>query len=88
MTRRDERRCGRSSHRVLASVSLRLLPRHHFTGCPSPKRYDNRYEVQGRENFGGLRQREVRRIPLKRTSENSSSRTLVNKPVRGANKEG
>jgi hypothetical protein len=31
-------------------VSLRLLPRAHFTGCPSPKRYDNRYEVQGREN--------------------------------------
>src|SRR5215218_3967409 len=63
-TRQARRRYGGLSHRFLDSVDLPLLSRHHFTAPPSPKRYDNRYEVEGRTNFLELRTGEVRRISL------------------------
>src|SRR5215216_7487368 len=73
------RRCGGSSHPILAPVPLPLLSQHHTTALPSPKRYGNRYEREdpGRTsenalnaNFVELRLCEVRRIPIPRTPVN------------------
>ena len=60
VTRQAKRLHDCSSHRVVDTVTLFLLSRHHFTAPPSPKRYGNRYEVEGRTNFLERRQREVR----------------------------
>src|SRR5215218_1663603 len=76
-TRQARRRYGGLSHRFLDSVDLPLLSRHHFTAPPSPKRYDNRYEVEGRTNFLEPRTGEVRRITLLGTSVNKGLGSLV-----------
>src|SRR5215218_7332954 len=76
-TRQARRRYGGLSHRFLDSVDSPLLSRHHFTAPPSPKRYDNRYEVEGRTNFLELRTCELRRISLLGTSVNRSGCPLV-----------
>ena len=40
-----------SSNRVLAQEFLPLLPQPHSIGLPSSKRYEERYEVEGRTNL-------------------------------------
>jgi hypothetical protein len=62
-----------SSHRPLDPLPLSLLSQHHSTALPSTKRYDKRYELGCCANFLELRECELRRIPKRRSSQNSYS---------------
>src|SRR5215208_2765791 len=42
---------GYSSHRLLDPARLSLPSQRHSTALPSPKRYDNRYELEFLENI-------------------------------------
>src|ERR671913_162708 len=60
-TKLARRQSGCLSHRPLDPAFLPLLSQPYSTGRASPKRYDNRYEVEGSTNFGELRQETVRK---------------------------
>src|SRR5215217_6495186 len=68
-TRRATRRRGGSSRRLLDLAPSLLLSQHHSTASLHLKRY----EVEGRTNFLERRKDEVRRMRIRRTSQNTPS---------------
>src|SRR5215213_8720274 len=83
-TRLARGRRGSSSRRFLDRNLLSLPSQPYSTALPSLKRYDNRYEVEGRTNFLERRTGEVRRISLLGTRVNKARRGTVERRLAGS----